>query len=151
MDRNAELVLEVFRALENRDPERFLALHHENVEYDWPRALAYGGTLQGIATLQRRLETEPEKTWLGTWGPLQPTEQERRMDPRVVSSNGREVVVLYRQRALSPDGERFDEPVLGLYEVRDGKFAQAQMFHFDTAGILEFLGRARGSSAELAT
>jgi hypothetical protein len=32
--------------------------------------------------------------------------------------------------------------VLGLYEVRAGKFARAQMFHFDTAAILDFLARA---------
>jgi hypothetical protein len=32
-------------------------------------------------------------------------------------------------------------PQLGLYEVRDGKFAQ--MFHYDTAALLEFLERAR--------
>jgi hypothetical protein len=97
------------------------------VEFHWPATLPYGGTLRGIETLQRRLETEPEKTWLGTWAPLQPSAQERRMDPRVVGSNGGEVVVLYRQRALRPGGDRLDDPVLGLYEVRDGKFARAQM------------------------
>ena len=35
-------------------------------------------------------------------------------------------------------------PVLGLYEVRDGRFARAEMFHFDTAAIVGFLERARG-------
>jgi ketosteroid isomerase-like protein len=68
------------------------------------------------------------------------------MDPRVVAGNGREVTVLYRQRALSPTGERLDAPVIGLYEVRDGRFARAQMFHFDTAGILGFLERARAAA-----
>jgi ketosteroid isomerase-like protein len=51
-------------------------------------------------------------------------------------------VVQYTTRALAPNGERFESPVLALYEVRDGKFARAQMFHYDTAGILEFLDRA---------
>lgn len=74
--------------------------------------------------------------------PLQPTEAQRRMDPRVVAANDSEVVVLYRQRALDPAGDRFDAAVLGLYEVRDTKFARAQMFHFDTAAIVEFLSRA---------
>lgn len=36
-----------------------------------------------------------------------------------------EEVVLWRQRGLSASGERFDGEVLGLYEVRDGKFARA--------------------------
>ena len=61
------------------------------------------------------------------------------MDPRVVAANATEVVVLYRQRALDPAGERPDAPVLGLHEVRDGKFARAQMFHFDTVAVLDFL------------
>jgi ketosteroid isomerase-like protein len=66
------------------------------------------------------------------------------MDPRVVATAGEEVIVAYTHRALSPDGERFESPVLGLYEVRDGKLVRAQMFHYDTAGILAFLQRAAG-------
>ena len=64
------------------------------------------------------------------------------MDPRVVATNRDEVTVLYTTRALAPDGERFESPVLALYEVRDGRFVRAQMFHFDTAAILAFLERA---------
>jgi ketosteroid isomerase-like protein len=51
------------------------------------------------------------------------------MDPRVIAANDEEVVVLYRQRAVDSAGERFDEPVLGLYETREGKLARAHMFH----------------------
>jgi ketosteroid isomerase-like protein len=67
---------------------------------------------------------------------------ERRMDPRVIAAEGDQVAVLYTQRALSPGGERFEAPVVGLYEVRDAKFARAQMFHYDTAALLAFLDRA---------
>ena len=77
--------------------------------------------------------------WLETWGPLQPSSAERRMDPRVIADDGQEVVVLYTQRAVDAAGDRFEAPVLGLYEVRDGMLARAQMFHFDTAAILDFL------------
>ena len=55
-----------------------------------------------------------------------------------------EVVVLWRQRGRSPSGERFDSPVLGLYQVREGKFARAQMFYFDAAAVLSFLDSASG-------
>ena len=72
------------------------------------------------------------------------------MDPRVVASEGDEVTVVFTQRAAGADGERFGSPVLGLYEVRDGKLARAQMFHYDTAAILAFLERAAGSSGPLA-
>jgi ketosteroid isomerase-like protein len=70
-----------------------------------------------------------------------PSLPERSMDPRVIAANDREVVVLYRQRALSPTGARFDAPVLGLYEVREGKFGRAQMFHFDTLAVVQYLAR----------
>jgi uncharacterized protein len=150
MDSNAEVVMGVFRAIEERDPERLFELLHEDVEFHEPPSLPYGGTRRGKETLRQQLETEPEKTWLGNWGPLQPTDEERQMTPRVVTSNGGEVVISYRQRAISPAGERFDAPVLGLYEVRDGKFARAQMFHFDTAKILDFLERARSAESDLA-
>jgi ketosteroid isomerase-like protein len=148
VNRDAEVVLDVFRAIEERDQERLLALHHEEVELYWPDALPYGGTMRGLETLQHRLETEPEKTWLGSWDPVQPSDEERRMDPRVVGSDDGEVVVFYRQRAVSPDGERLDEPVVGIYQVRDGKFARAQMFHYDTAKIVDFLERAHKASAK---
>jgi uncharacterized protein len=146
MNSSAEVVLGVFRAIEQRDRDRLFELYHDDVEFHWPASLPYGGSSRGKETQAQQLETAPEKTWLGTWGPLQPTDEERRMNPRVVASNGNEVVISYRQRAVSPDGERFDEPVLGLYEVRDGKFARARMFHFDTAEMLGFLERARSAA-----
>jgi ketosteroid isomerase-like protein len=67
------------------------------------------------------------------------------MDPRVVASTEDEVVVLWHQRGLSPSGERFDSEVLGLYSVRDGKFARAQLFYFDTAAVMRFLDCAYAS------
>ena len=142
---NAEIVLAVIRAVEERDQDALLELYHDDVELRDAPSLPYSYTPHGKSALREQLETAPETTWLGTWGPLQPTEQERRMDPRVVATDGDEVTVLYTTRALAPDGERFESPVLGLYEVRDGKFARAQMFHYDTAAILAFLERARRS------
>jgi ketosteroid isomerase-like protein len=145
MQSNVEVVLSAFRAVEERDRDALFALYHDDVEFHDAPSLPYGGTIRGKAAIRAQLEVAPEGTWLGTWGPLQPTEAERRMDPRVVAAEGEEVAVLYTQRALSPDGERFKAPVLGLYQVRDGKFARAQMFHYDTAAIVAFLRRAASS------
>jgi ketosteroid isomerase-like protein len=142
MQSNADVVLEVFRAVEERDRDGLFAVYHDDVEFVEAPSLPYGGSVRGKDILHRQLEATPEATWLGTWGPLQPTAAERRMDPRVIATVGDEVTVAYTQRAVSPDGERFESPVLGLYQVRDGQFARAQMFHFDTAAILSFLERA---------
>lgn len=145
MTDNADLVLEVFEAVERRDAEGLLSLYHPEIEFVDAPSLPYGGTFRGLEEIRHQLERDPKKTWLGTWGSLQPTGTERHMDPRVVAASGNEVVVFYRQRALAPSGERFDGPVLGLYEVRDRMFARAQMFHFDTAAVVGFLARARGT------
>jgi uncharacterized protein len=67
---------------------------------------------------------------------------------RIVAASGDEVVALYHQRAVGPDGERFDKPCIGLYHVRDGKLARAQMFHYDTAAISDFLPRAQAASEQ---
>jgi hypothetical protein len=132
-----DVVLQAFAAVERRDRKALQALYHPQVEFHEAPSLPYGGISCG------RDEVGPDESWLDTWGPLQPTEAERRMDPRVVAANDREVVVLYRQRALGSNGERFDAPVLGLYEVRDGRLARAQMFHYDTAAVVDFLRRVR--------
>jgi ketosteroid isomerase-like protein len=139
---NIDVVLETFRTLEERDPEAHFALYHPEVEFQEAPSLPYGGTVRGRERILELLERTPDRTWLGSWGPLQPTEGERRMDPRVVSANEDEVVVIYRQRGIDPAGERFDAPVLGLYEVREGKLARARMFHFDTSAVVDYLARA---------
>jgi hypothetical protein len=51
---------------------------------------------------------------------------------------------LWRQRGLSPGGERFAARVLALYTVRDGRLARAQMFYFDTSELVGFLRWASG-------
>jgi ketosteroid isomerase-like protein len=143
MGSDAEVALGVIRAVQERDAERLWELVHDDVQLHDALSLPYGGVTEGKASIQEQAERPSDKTWLGTWGPVQPTDAERRMDPRVISENEGEVVVLYHQRALAPDGERFDSPVIGIYEVRKGKLARAQMFHYDTAAINTFLERAR--------
>jgi ketosteroid isomerase-like protein len=136
---NTTVMLGIFSAIERRDAPRLAELCHPDVEFSWPAALPYGGTTRGLGF-------EPP-SWIHTWAPLQPTDAERRMEPRVVASNGDEVVVLWRQRGVSAGGERFDGPVLALYTVRDGRLARAQMFYFDTLALVEFLAQANRRAA----
>ena len=126
---NVQVMLEIFSAIERRDPQRVFELCQPDVEFLWPPSLPYGGTSPGSA-------------WANTWLPLQPTEVERRMDPRVVAAGPEEVVILWQQRGVSPAGDGLETPVLGVYQVREGKLARAQMFHFDTAAVNDFLARA---------
>lgn len=132
---NAQVMLEVFRAIERRDGQRFVELVHPDFEITWPPSLPYGGTYRDLEAADR----QDRPTWTTTWDSLQPTVAERRMDPRVVAASDEEVVMLWHQRGRSPAGERFDGPVLGLYQLRDGRLARAQMFHFDTVALAGFL------------
>jgi uncharacterized protein len=141
-DRNVQVMLELFRAIEERDPnrrnpERELSLYQPDVEFHWPPALPYGGTSRGLAP-----GSGPD--WNTTWTPLQPTQAERSMEPHVIGANDHQVAILYHQRGVSPSGERFDGEVIGLYELRDFKLARAQMFYFDEAACARFLERATG-------
>src|SRR5262245_17273047 len=130
---NVQVMLEIFSAIERRNPRRVFELCRPDVEFHGPPSLPYGGVSQGSA-------------WLETWAPLQPTEAERKMDPRVVAAGAEEVVVIWQQRGVSPAGDRFDGPVVGLYRLHEGKLARAQMFYFDTPALISFLGRATGAS-----
>jgi NAD(P)H dehydrogenase (quinone) len=125
--RSAALVLEAFGAVERRDREALEALFHPEVEFHWPPSL--------LARLSGH-------SWEKTWDPLQPTEADRRMSPRLVAASADEVVVLWHQRGLGQHGERLDQQVLGLYQVRDDKLARAQMFYFDTLAVIRFLAQA---------
>jgi len=136
--KNVEVMLEVFSAIERRDSQRLLELFQPDVELSWPLSLPYGGTSRG---------PKPEgPTWSETWGPLQPTEAERTMDPRVVAASEEEVVVLWRQRGVTPAGDRFDGPVLSIYQVHEGRLARGQMFYFDTVALVSFLAKAKDQS-----
>jgi len=137
MTDNVEVVLRAFRAVERRDPEALVAIYHPEIEFHDAPSLPYGGSHLGLEAV-----VEHGPAWAYTWDPVQ-TETERKMDPRVIAANGEEVVVLYRQRAATLAGERFDNPVLGLYRLRDRKLQRGQMFHFDTAAILNFVVRAK--------
>jgi ketosteroid isomerase-like protein len=137
---NAETMLAIFSAIERRDGARLRDLFDPEAELHWPSPLPYSRPAGAHQEPPARPGTQP--TWEETWDPLQPTEAERRMDPRVVAAGGDEVVVLWRQRGISPAGERFDGPVLGLYRLRAGRLVRAQMFYFDPVALVGFLARA---------
>src|SRR5262249_59718497 len=134
---NVETMREIFRAIEDRDLARLVALTDPAVEFHGPPSLPCGG----ISPLQ----PAAGPSWAETWIPLQPTKAEQRMDARIVAASDDEVVVLWHQRGLAPTGERCDTPVLALYGVRAGKLVRAQMFYFDSAALAGFLARSRAA------
>jgi ketosteroid isomerase-like protein len=134
-----DVVLQVFRSVEERNPQLAAEVYHDDLEFHWPRPLPYAGSSYGLqASLARR------PGWAETWDRFQ-SDAERGLGARVVASSEDEVVVLWHQRGRDQAGRRLDTPVLGLYQVRDGKLARAQMFYFYPLAAAEFLA-ASGSS-----
>ena len=131
---SVDTVMAVFTAVERRDDDALARVCQPDVEFCWPPSLPYGGSVRGRA---RRGEG-----WAAYWDRLQPTADLRRLQPRVIAAAGQEVVVLWRQRGLTPAGESLDSEVLGLYRLREGKLARGQMFCFDPASVCAFLARA---------
>jgi len=136
--KNVEVMLEIFQAIERRDQKRMFELVHTDAEFLWPPSLPYAGA---------RNPKPGSPGWGSTWIPLQPGEADRSLEPRVVAASDEEVVIHWRQKGISPAGDRIDTPVLGLYRLRDGKLARAQMFYFDCAAVVDFLVKANAQAA----
>ena len=138
---NANLVMDVLQVIEQRQLHRLAALYHPEIEFHWPPGLPYSGKHTGSAV------AEMAKRFEATWAWLQPNEQTRRMNPRVVAAgeNGH-VVVNYIWRGLDREGRRFETEVLAAYQVRDGRLARAQMFYYDLPGVIAFLDSAGTTS-----
>jgi uncharacterized protein len=130
-----DVVMQVFRSVEERNPQLAAEAYHDDLEFHWPRPLPYAGSSYG---LKSSMERRPG--WAETWGRFQ-SESDRGLGARVVASSDDEVVVLWHQRGRDR-GQELDTPVLGLYQVRDGKLARAQMFYFDPLAAAEFLAQA---------
>jgi ketosteroid isomerase-like protein len=137
MKANEALVLDMFRAVEERDVERVLEIYHPDVEFVWPPSLpGYGGTYRGPEVLDMNM------AFASAWDPVQPTDETRRIEKRVIASNDVEVVVLYHQRGIDPSGRSCDNEVVGLYRVENGKVTRLQMFYFDPEHVADFLTRS---------
>jgi len=112
-----DVVLQVFRSVEERNPQLAAGIYYDDLEFHWPRPLPYAGSSYG---LQASMERRPG--WAETWDPFQ-RGSDRGLGARVVASSEDEVVVLWHQRGRDRAGRELDTPVLGLYQVRDGKRA----------------------------
>ena len=140
---NADFVLQMLQTIEGRQLDRLEDMYHPEVEFHWPPGLPYSGDFAGPAVAQM------SERFAATWLPLQPTQETRRMDPRVVATGdeGR-VVINYMWRGLDSQGRRFETETLAVYQLRDGRLARAQMFYYDLAGMIAFLAKARAHRSQ---
>ena len=130
---NVEVVRGLFRGVEERDLEAYLAAWDREVVVREPDSLPYGGEYHGPEGVRRHAAG-----WMQTWSALQPGD-ERKLGAAFVDA-GDDVIVRWRLRARAPDGDgTLDMPMVSLYRLRGGKVVEAQMFYSDTAEVLRFL------------
>jgi ketosteroid isomerase-like protein len=139
---NADVMMRMLQAIEQHRLDRLADFFHPDIEFHWPPGLPYSGDFVGPAVW------EMNERFAATWMPLQPTEETRRMNPRVVAaSDDGHVIVNYVWKGEDAEGRRFETETLADYQVRDGRLARAQMFYYDLAGMIAFLERARVNGA----
>jgi ketosteroid isomerase-like protein len=63
VDETVAIVLEAFRAVEQRDDRRLNELYHPEVEFHWPGSLPFGGSSRGPA------RDRPSRSWSEVWDP----------------------------------------------------------------------------------
>jgi ketosteroid isomerase-like protein len=122
----------MFDAVERRDAEALLSAYAEDVVITEADALPYGGPFHG-----HEGAVQHGRAYVEAWDPLQ-TPADRLLDRSILHA-GERIFVIWHQRGTSSDGERLDQRVIDLIEMRDGKVRSLQMFHSDTAATREFL------------
>jgi len=132
-EKNMETVRRLFKAVEERDLAGLLEAYDKNIVIREAESLPYGGEFHGLEGAQRHALGA-----LRVWGNLQPP-GERTMNARFLDAGEDYVIVLWRQRGVSRDGENFDAPVVSVYKMGSGKIVESQMFHADTKALLQFL------------
>jgi ketosteroid isomerase-like protein len=134
---NVATIRRLFRGVEERDLEAYIAAGHPEIVIREPGSLPYGGEYHGLEGMRRHAAR-----WMRTWAALQPGD-ERKLDAAFIDA-GDHVISCWRLRARTPDGdETLDVPMVGIYKLRDGKLLEAQMFYSDTTEVLRFLEVAR--------
>jgi hypothetical protein len=143
--RNADIVRQLFAAVEHRDREAFMRAYDEGVVTHEAPSLPYGGEYRGASGVERHA-LEYTRAWDGLQG-----DEERRLDPEFIADGDR-VAVLWRQRARHPtSGDTFDMPAVSIYRLRGGRIVESRMFHFDAGAVRDFLARAHADPAEVAS
>jgi uncharacterized protein len=134
--RGIDLVKRLFQAVEARDLDAMFELYAEDVVIREDASLPYGGEYRGHSGV-----ADHGVAYLNAWTPVQ-TQADERLDPEFLDC-GDQVVVRWTQRAHTANGEQLEWAALSAYRVRAGRIVESQMFHSDTASIIDVL-QSRG-------
>ena len=136
---DVDVVRRLFDAVEHRDLNRLLECYSDDVVITEAEVLPYGGVYRG-----RDGATAHAEGFMRAWGELQSPE-ESRLDARFFADGQGTVCAIFRHRARDgATGEHFDAPEVGIYRIRDDRVSSSQMFHADSAAVVDFLSNLAG-------
>ncbi len=141
---NIETVKRLFRAVEQRDIEPMWEIYDPAVEINEAPSLPYGGHFHGFEGVM-----EHGLGYLAAWEDLQ-TDEDRDLEAEFIGAGDR-VLVRWRQKAHTTEGQALSVPVVSDYLLRGGKVIESRMHPFDSqalAGFLAWAARRRRSRAE---
>ena len=134
MSDDVDVVRRLFAAVEDRDFGGLLACYADDIEINEAEVLPYGGVWHGGEGVVAHAAG-----FMAAWGDLQGAE-EARLDAQFFSDGAGTVCAVFRHRAIDTrTGARFDAPEVGVYKVRGQRVVRSQMFHADSAAVVEFL------------
>jgi uncharacterized protein len=134
MSDDIDVVRRLFAAVEDRDFDGILACYSDDIEINEADVLPYGGVWRG-----REGVAAHAAGFMRAWDDLQGAE-EARLDATFFADGAGTVCAVFRHRAVDPvSGARFDAPEVGVYQIRGGRVERSQMFHADSAAVVEFL------------
>jgi uncharacterized protein len=132
---NAEKARLLFQAVEHRNRDGVAAIYDKNIVINEAPSLPYGGEYRGHEGAVRH-----GLGYRAAWDRFQRSSA-RGLEPQFIAQ-GDHVVVLWHQKAENDEtGEKIDLPAVSVYRFVDGRIVDSRMFHFDTASLLQFLGR----------
>jgi uncharacterized protein len=119
---NIPVVRRLFEAVETRgDPKDFaarwaayVAMYDPDVVIHEAPSLPYGGDYSGDDAVARHAQA-----FNAAWQSLQSI-NDRSLEPRFLA-DGDHLIVLWRQKGASADGEIFDMPAVSVYRMKDGR------------------------------
>ena len=146
MTDDIEVVRRMFAAVEERDFDGLLACYSDDIEINEASVLPWGGVWRGPDGVAAHAVA-----FMQTWGAYQgPTEAQ--LDAQFFSDGAGTVCAVFRHRAHdTATGERFDAPEIGVYQVREDRVVRSQMFHADSAAVVEYLNKVAGVTSSAAS
>lgn len=111
-------------AVEDRDLGRLHELYDPDLTFERPPGPPYSGRFDGGEV------EEMSDRFQAVWGPLQPTADERSMQPVVIGSSDDTVVTQYQWRATHPTAGNFETRVLARYRVNAGRLVETGMSYW---------------------